>query len=324
MISNSPSRLEDLIGNTPLIRLNCLEADAPGRTIFGKAELYNPGGSVKDRAALNMIIDGERRGALTRDKIILDATSGNTGIAYAMLGAARGYKVRLCLPMNASPERKKILRAYGADLVLTNPAEQSDGAIRMVKKLYAENPELYFYPDQYGNDANWQAHFKTTGPEIWEQTDHSVTHFIAGLGTTGTMMGVGRYLRSVSPTVKLIQMQPDSPFNGLEGLKHLETAIIPPIYDAQLADETAECRTEDAYSMVRRLAREAGLLVGVSAGGNAHTAVRVAKAAPKGSVIVTILCDSADRYFSEKFWDEEPQTSITGSRTEHRKSLSAT
>jgi len=298
------THLEQLIGNTPLIRLKTLEAETDGVEIYAKAEFYNPGGSVKDRPALNMIQEGERSGKLRPGKIILDATSGNTGIAYAMLGAAKGYKVRLCLPKNASPERKKILRAYGAELVLTNPAEQSDGAIRMVKKLYEEDPDLYFYPDQYGNDGNWQAHYKSTGPEIWEQTEHRVTHFIAGMGTTGTMMGTGRYLRDVAPNVTLISMQPDSPFNGLEGLKHLETAIVPPIYDATVADRNVECRTEDAYEMVKRLARKEGLLVGISAGGNVHTALQIAKEAPRGSVVVTILCDGADRYLSERFWED--------------------
>ena len=221
-----------------------------------------------------------------------------------MIGAARGYKVRLCLPKNVTPERKKILSAYGAEIVYTPPAEQSDGAIRVVKQLYAENPDLYFYPDQYGNDANWQAHFKTTGPEIWAQTEGRITHFVAGLGTTGTMMGTGRFLHSVNPHIKLVSMQPDSPFNGLEGLKHLETAIVPPIYDPTVADENIECRTEDAYVMVKRLAREEGLLVGISAGGNVHGALEVAKTAPKGSVIVTVLCDSADRYLSERFWED--------------------
>jgi cysteine synthase B len=300
--SASASQIEDLIGNTPLVRLRRIEQDVPGIELYAKAEFFNPGGSVKDRPALNMVLEGEKSGALTPDKTILDATSGNTGIAYAMIGAARGYKVKLCLPKNASPERKKILSAYGAELVLTNPAEQSDGAIRMVKKLYAENPDAYFYPDQYGNDANWQAHFKTTGPEIWRQTQERVTHFVAGLGTTGTMMGVGRYLKSVKPDVALVSMQPDSPFNGLEGLKHLETAIVPPIYDSTVADFNLECRTEDAYAMVKRIAREEGLLVGISAGGNVHTALQVAKDAPKGSVIVTVLCDGADRYLSERFW----------------------
>lgn len=309
MPSPSAHRLEDLIGNTPLVRLRHIEQDAPHVELYGKAEFFNPGGSVKDRPALNMILEGEKSGALAPGKIILDATSGNTGIAYAMIGAARGYQVRLCLPRNASPERKKILAAYGAELVLTSPAEQSDGAIRMVKKMYAEDPDLYFYPDQYGNDANWQAHFKTTGPEIWVQTEQRITHFVAGLGTTGTMMGVGRYLHSVRPDIKLISMQPDSPFNGLEGLKHLETAIVPPIYDPTVADENIECRTEDAYAMVKRLAREEGLLVGISAGGNVHSALQIAKTASPGSVIVTILCDSADRYLSERFWtagEEDP------------------
>lgn len=297
--------IEDLIGNTPLVRLRSVEALAPGREIYAKAEFFNPGGSVKDRPALNMILDGERSGKLTPGKIILDATSGNTGIAYGMIGAAKGYQVRLCLPRNASPERKKILRAYGVDVVLTNPAEQSDGAIRMAKKLYEETPELFFYPDQYSNPANWGAHFKSTGPEILAQTDGRVTHFVAGMGTTGTMMGVGRFLREAKPGVTLISMQPDSPFNGLEGLKHLETAIVPHIYDDKVADYNVECRTEDAYAMVKHLARSEGLLVGISAGGNVHTALQIAKAAPEGSVIVTILCDGADRYLSERFWDDD-------------------
>ncbi len=300
----SAHRLEDLIGNTPLIRLCKIEREVSGVEIYGKAEFFNPGGSVKDRPALNMILEGERAGHLRPGKIILDATSGNTGIAYAMIGAARGYKVRLCLPRNVTPERKKILSAYGAEIVYTPPAEQSDGAIRVVKQMYAEDPDLYFYPDQYGNDANWQAHFKTTGPEIWAQTEGKTTHFVTGLGTTGTMMGVGRFLHSVNPDIKLVSMQPDSPFNGLEGLKHLETAIVPPIYDPTVADENIECRTEDAYAMVKRLAREEGLLVGISAGGNVHSALEIAKTAPEGSVIVTILCDSADRYLSERFWED--------------------
>ena len=313
MPTPSAHRLEDLVGNTPLVRLCRIGEEVPDVEIYGKAEFFNPGGSVKDRPALNMILEGEKAGLLRPGKIILDATSGNTGIAYAMIGAARGYKVRLCLPRNVSPERKKILQAYGAEIVYTPPAEQSDGAIRMVKKLYAEDPELYFYPDQYGNDDNWRAHYKSTGPEIWQQTEGRITHFLAGLGTTGTMMGVGRYLKEVKPDVRLISMQPDSPFNGLEGLKHLETAIVPPIYDPSVADETVECRTEDAYVMVKRLAREEGLLVGISAGGNVHSALQVAKTAPPGSVIVTILCDSADRYLSERFWTEgedEPHPQI--------------
>lgn len=302
MATHYSSTIESLVGNTPLIRLGRLELDAPGREIYGKAEYFNPGGSVKDRPALNMILEGEKSGALRPDKIILDATSGNTGIAYAMFGASRGYRVKLCIPRNASPERKHILAAYGVELVLTNPAEQSDGAIRMAHKLYAEDPDSYFYPNQYANDANWMAHFNTTGPEIWEQTEQRITHFVAGLGTTGTMMGVGRFLKSVAPDVTLVQMQPDSPFNGLEGLKHLETAIVPAIYDSSVADENVQCRTEDAYSMVKRLAKQMGILVGISSGGNVHTALELAKRVPEGSVIVTILCDSADRYLSEKFW----------------------
>ena len=301
----SAHRLEDLIGRTPLVRLCKIEKDAPGVEIYGKAEFFNPGGSVKDRAAMNMILEGENSGALRPGKIILDATSGNTGIAYAMIGAARGYKVRLCLPKNVTPERKKILSAYGAEIVYTPPAEQSDGAIRVVKQMYAEDPDLYFYPDQYANEANWQAHYKTTGPEIWQQTEGRITHFVAGLGTTGTMMGVGRFLRSVHPNITLISMQPDSPFNGLEGLKHMESAIVPPIYDPSVADENVECRTEDAYVMVKRLAREEGLLVGISAGCNVNWSLDVDNIGVAGSVIVTVLCDSADRYLSERFWEDD-------------------
>ena len=297
-------RLEDLVGNTPLVRLRNIERDAPHTELYGKAEFFNPGGSVKDRPALHMIEEGERTGQLSPGKTILDATSGNTGIAYAMIGAAKGYKVRLCVPRNVTPERKRILSAYGAEIVYTPPGEQSDGAIRRVKQLYAEDPDLYFYPDQYANPNNWKAHFLSTGPEVWAQTEQRITHFVAGLGTTGTMMGVGRYLKSVKPDIALVAMQPDSPFNGLEGLKHLDTAIVPPIYDAHVPTAQTECRTEDAYTMVKRLAREEGLLVGISAGGNVHTALQVAKQAPPGSVIVTVLCDGADRYLSERFWDD--------------------
>lgn len=305
MYSKPISHIEDLIGNTPLIRLGCVEPKGKNVEIYAKAEFMNPGGSVKDRPALNMIRKGEETGELTKDKIIIDATSGNTGIAYSMIGADRGYKVKICLPRNASPERKKIMRAYGAELVMTNPAEQSDGAIRMVRQIVAEDPDKYFYPDQYSNDANWQAHFNTTGPEIFAQTEGRITHFVTGLGTTGTMMGVGRYLSSIKPDINLISMQPDSPFNGLEGLKHLDTAIVPRIYDPHVAGRNMECRTEDAYSMVKYLARNAGLLVGISSGANVFTSVQVAQYAPAGSVIVTILCDGADRYLSDRFWDED-------------------
>ena len=294
----------DEIGNTPLIRLNKAAADLPGVEIYAKAEYFNPGGSVKDRPALSMILDGERTGKLTPGKTIIDATSGNTGIAYAMIAAAKGYKVKLYLPANASPERKKILAAYGADLVLTPAGESTDGAIRACKAEYAASPEKYFYPDQYGNPANWLAHFRTTGPEIWEQTEGRITHFVAGLGTTGTFTGVGRYFREKAPYVKLTSMQPSTGFHGLEGLKHMETAIVPAIYDPTLADGEVTVDTEDAHAMVKRLAREEGLLVGISSGANVVAALRVAREAGSG-VFVTVFCDSADKYLSEHFWDEE-------------------
>lgn len=307
----APPMAHDLIGNignTPLLRLEKVARDYPGVEIYGKAEYFNPGGSVKDRAALNMILEGERAGLLTPGKILIDSTSGNTGIAYAMIGAARGYKIKLCLPQNASPERKKILKAYGAELVLTDPGEGSDGAIRSVRELYAKSPELYFYPDQYGNDANWQAHFNTTAPEIIEQTEGRVTHFVALLGTSGTFVGNSRRLKRDIPGVQCISAQPSTGFHGIEGTKHMATAIVPRIYDPTLADRNIEIETEDAYRMVRRLAREEGMLVGISAGGNIQAALQLAKelhAAGKQGVIVTILCDGADKYLSEHFWDEK-------------------
>src|SRR5882724_5975077 len=238
------SSVFDMIGRTPLVRLHQFERDTPGVELYAKAEWQNPGGSVKDRAAARMILDGEATGRLTPDRTILDATSGNTGIAYAMVGAARGYKVKLCLPENASPERKLILRALGAELVLTSPLESSDGAIREVRRLYAENPDRYFYPDQYSNDGNWRAHYDTTAPEIIEQTSGRLTHFVAGLGTSGTFVGTGRRLRQFSPSIRLISFQPDSPFHGLEGLKHMASALVPAIYDATLADEDLAISTE--------------------------------------------------------------------------------
>ncbi len=293
-----------LVGNTPLIRLNRVTADlAPGVAVFAKAEYFNPGGSVKDRPALNMILQGERSGQLTPDKIILDATSGNTGIAYAWISAVRGYRVRLALPQNASEERKRILKAYGVDLVLTDPAQGSDGAIIKAKELYAADPERYFYPDQYGNPHNWKAHYLTTGVEIYAQTQGRVSHFVTGLGTSGTCMGVGRRLKEYNPEIQILSMQPDSPFHGLEGLKHMETAIIPPIYDPTVPQGNVEIATETAQKMVKRLAREEGLLVGISAGANVVAALRVAQTLTTG-VVVTILCDSADKYLSEQFWDE--------------------
>lgn len=296
------------IGNTPLLRLEKVTRPFPGVEIYGKAEYFNPGGSVKDRAALNMIREGERAGLLTPDKILIDSTSGNTGIAYAMIGAVRGFKVKLCLPQNASPERKRILKAYGAELILTDPGEGSDGAIRAVRELYATDPDRYFYPDQYGNDANWQAHFQTTGPEIIEQTEGRVTHFIALLGTSGTFTGTSRRLKQDIPGVECISAQPSTGFHGIEGTKHMATAIVPRIYDPALADRNILIETEDAYKMVRRLAREEGILVGISAGGNVQAALQLAAelhAEGRKGVIVTILCDGADKYLSEHFWDEE-------------------
>jgi cysteine synthase B len=298
--------LLDLVGNTPLLRLQRVTRElAAGVSVYAKAEWFNPGGSVKDRPALNMILDGERTGRLTEDKIILDATSGNTGIAYAMVGAARGYRVRLALPASASPERKRILKVYGAELVITSPQEGSDGAIREARRLFAEEPERYFYADQYNNPANWQAHYHGTGVEIWEQTGGSVTHFVAGLGTSGTFMGTSRRLKECNPAIRVISFQPDSPFNGLEGLKHMATAIVPGIYDPALADRDLEVGTEEAQEMTRRLAREEGLLVGVSAGAAAMAALKVASALEEG-VVVTVFPDAGDKYLSERFWDEGP------------------
>jgi S-sulfo-L-cysteine synthase (O-acetyl-L-serine-dependent) len=294
----------DLIGNTPLLRLRSIVPQNPRVEVYAKAEWYNPGGSVKDRAALNMILDGERTGRLTPQKTILDATSGNTGIAYAMIGAACGYRVRLCLPLNANEERKRLLRAFGAELVLTDPRESSDGAILKARELYRADPDRYFYPDQYNNPANWQAHYNTTGPEIWRQTRGRVTHFVAGLGTSGTFTGTGRFLRATSPHVTLISMQPDSPFHGLEGMKHMDSAIVPGIYDPSLADEQVEVTTEDAYDMVKRLAREEGVLVGISSAANMIAALEVADRIDEG-VVVTIFTDNGDRYLSERFWTDD-------------------
>ena len=298
--------LEAAVGNTPLIRLRSVARELPaGTEIYAKAEFMNPGGSVKDRAALAMILAGEKSGELTPDKTILDATSGNTGIAYAMLGAARGYKVTLALPKNASAARKKILRLYGAEIIETDPLSGTDGAQLLVKELYNEKPERYFYPDQYNNEANWKAHFATTAPEIWWQTQGRVTHFVAGLGTTGTFTGTARRLKEFNSDLQAISVQPVSPLHGLEGLKHLETAIVPGIYDRALADRNVTVETEDAQAMTRRLAREEGLFVGVSAGANVHAAVELARSLPEDSVVVTILCDGGGKYLNEDFWNED-------------------
>lgn len=299
------SSVLEMIGRTPLIRLTRFEQETPGVELYAKAEWHNPGGSVKDRAASRMILEGERQGRLRPGLTIVDATSGNTGIAYAMIGAAKGYKVKLFLPENASPERKLILRAFGAELVLTSPLEGTDGSIRAVRKLVAEHPELYFYPDQYSNDANWRAHYETTGPEIIEQTGGRITHFVAGLGTSGTFMGTSRALRDFNPAIKVMSFQPDSPFHGLEGLKHMETAMVPAIYDATMADADLRVSTEDAHRCVRRLAREAGLLVGISAGAAMAATLQVARSLAPGAVVVTVFPDGAEKYLSETFWTAE-------------------
>jgi cysteine synthase B len=297
------TRNVDLVGNTPLLELPSIAAEVPSVRIFGKAEWYNPGGSVKDRPALWMIRDGEKSGALTSEKTILDATSGNTGIAYAWIGAVLGYRVKLCMPKNASEERKKILRAYGVDFVLTDPGEGSDGAIREARRLYAEEPDRYFYPDQYSNPANPRAHYESTAPEIWEQTNGEVTHFVAGLGTSGTFVGTATCLKEHNPEIEAISFEPDSPFHGLEGMKHMESAIVPAVYDPTVADENLATPTEEAYEMVKRVAREEGLLIGISAGAAVATALRVAQHIDTGTV-VTVLCDGADKYLSESFWED--------------------
>ncbi|HZB44319.1 MAG TPA: cysteine synthase family protein, partial [Pyrinomonadaceae bacterium] len=277
------------VGGTPLLRLRRVARDVPaGVEVWAKAEHLNPGGSVKDRAALAMVLEGEREGRLAPGKTILDATSGNTGIAYAMIGAARGYRVALCLPRNAGAGRKRILRAYGAELVETDPTRSTDGAQLVAREMAARDPDKYFYPDQYNNPANWRAHYEGTAPEIWEQSAARVTHFVAGLGTTGTFVGTTRRLKEYDARVRAVAVQPDSPLHGLEGLKHLATAIVPGIYDAALADEHATVTTEDAQEMRRRLAHEEGLLVGTSSGANVFAALRLARTLPGGSVVVTV------------------------------------
>ena len=292
----------DLIGNTPLVRLRSFESGLRGVELYAKLEGKNPGGSVKDRPAARMIAAGERSGALRPGKTILDATSGNTGIAYAMIAASQQVPVRLCIPDNVTPERKRILRAFSAELVLTNPLEGSDGAIRMARQIYAEDPDRYFYPDQYNNDANWQAHFHTTGPEIIEQTGGRLTHFVCGLGTSGTFMGVGRRLRQINAAIRLVSMQPAEALHVLEGLKLMESAIVPGIYDPLLADGDVRVGTEEAQEMTRRLARQEGLLVGVSSGANLAAALAVSKDLTD-AVVVTIFCDGGEKYLSERFWD---------------------
>lgn len=297
------------VGNTPLVRLGRLTATLPDVQILGKAEWMNPGGSVKDRAARAIVLDALERGLLGEPgtRSLLDATSGNTGIAYAMLGAALGFPVTLAMPSNVSPERKRILNAYGAKILWTDPADGTDGAIRKARQLAAEEPENYWYADQYSNQNNWRAHYETTANEIWRQTEGRITHFLAGLGTSGTFVGTTRRLKELNPRIQCISLEPDSPFNGLEGLKHMETAIVPAIYDSTLADRKIEMATETAYAMARRLPREEGLLVGISAAAAVAGALRIGEelaANGEPAVIVTVLCDSADKYLSERFWEE--------------------
>jgi cysteine synthase B len=300
--------LLDQIGHTPLLRLAKIAPEFKGIEILAKAEFLNPGGSVKDRAALSMILDGERRGALAPGRTILDATSGNTGIAYAMIGAALGYRAKICIPRNASEERLRTLAAFGAELVLTDPAAGSDGAILRCREIYQSDPDRYFYPDQYGNDANWMAHFETTGPEIVSQIGAEMTHFVAILGTSGTFTGVSRRLKIDLPRAACVSVQPPSGFHGIEGSKNMESALVRPgIYDPRVADRNLFVETEDAQRMARRLAREEGLLVGVSSGANVAAAVRIAgelAAQGRAGHIVTILCDGGERYLGERFWND--------------------
>jgi len=296
------------VGNTPLVRLDRLSAHLPGIQILGKAEWANPGGSVKDRAASAIVADAQRRGMLSGGRGLLDATSGNTGIAYAMLGAALGFRVTLFMPSNVSPERKRYLAAYGAEVIWTDPANGSDGAIRKARELAASDPDRFYYADQYSNEENWKAHYRTTAPEIWEQTEGNVTHFVAGLGTSGTFMGTTRRLKELNPRIRCVSMQPDSPFNGLEGLKHMPTAIVPGIYDPALADANIEMPTEVAYRMVKELGRHHGVLVGISAAAAIAASLQIAEQeaiAGREAIIVTILCDSAEKYMTERFWQED-------------------
>ena len=294
----------DRIGNTPLLRFQRIGSDLDGAQLLAKAEWANPGGSVKDRAAARIIHEAKLNGNLRPGVTLLDSTSGNTGIAYAMLGAEQGIPVTLCMPSNVSEERKRIIQAYGAEVIFTDPGEGSDGAIRKAREMAAHQPEKYYYADQYSNDANWRAHYHGTAEEIWHQTHGRITHFVAMLGTSGTFIGTSRRLKELSPEIRCISLQPDSPFHGIEGAKHMPTSIIPNIYDETVADENLEIATEEAYAMLKRLAREEGLLVGISAGAAMVGALRVARIAGPESVVVTIFPDAADRYLSERFWDD--------------------
>ncbi|PZP15209.1 MAG: cysteine synthase [Aliarcobacter butzleri] len=294
----------DLVGNTPLIKLNQITKGLDGVSIYAKCEYLNPSGSVKDRAAKGIILEAINSGKLTHNKILLDSTSGNTGIAYAMFGANLGYKVSVTLPKNANFERKRILKAFGATIIETDPLLSSDGALIKAKELAQENPSLYYYTNQYNNEENWKAHYNGTALEIWEQSEKKVTHFISGMGTSGTFVGTSRRLKELNPQIKTVAMQPSSPFHGLEGMKDMETTIIPEIYDSSLIDETIKIDTEDARKTTLDLIRKEGLFVGISSGGNIFAALQLAKTLPKGSVVVTILCDSGFKYLSDSLWEE--------------------
>ncbi|MGA3211336.1 MAG: cysteine synthase family protein [Terriglobales bacterium] len=297
--------LMELIGNTPLLRLQRIVPEYHRVQILGKAEWFNPGGSVKDRTAASIVNEAMRTGQLSAGRALLDATSGNTGIAYAMLGAAEHFEVVLCVPGNASEERKRMLRAYGAEVIWTDPGEGSDGAIRKATELADAEPGRYFYADQYSNDANWRAHYLGTADEIWQQTSGRITHFVAVLGTSGTFIGTARRLRELNPRIQCISLQPDSPFHGIEGAKHMPSAIVPSIYDPAVADQNLEISTEEAHAMVKRVAREEGLLLGTSAGAALVGCLQAARQAARNSVIVTVFPDSADKYLSEKYWEQE-------------------
>jgi len=302
-IVNGSRDVLGLIGNTHLVRLCHVGAEFPGVEFYAKAEWENPGGSIKDRPALNIVLEAERAGLMSRDKVLIDSTSGNTGIAYAMICAARGYRVKLCMPSNVSVERKRILKAYGAEIIYTDPLEGSDGAIRKVQELARQNPKLYYYANQYDNDANWLAHYNSTGPEIFAQTEGRITHFVAGLGTSGTFIGTARRLKELNPNICCVSFQPDSAFHGLEGMKHMATAIVPRIYDLAVADDDLGISTEEAYAMTVRLARDEGLLVGISSGAALAAMLKVAARIRRG-VIVTIFSDGGSKYLSEHFWDD--------------------
>ncbi len=305
----APGSVVDAIGNTPLLRLK--DPDLPPHVeLYAKLEFFNPAGSVKDRPALRMVMDGQNSGQLTPDKIILDSTSGNTGIAYAMIGAALGYRVRLAMPSNVTAERKAILAAYGAEVVFSDPGEGSDGAILLARRLLEEAPDLYYKPDQYNNPSNWKAHYDTTAPEIWQQTRGRVTHFVATIGTSGTVMGTGRGLKAFNPDIQVVAVEPADPFHGIEGLKHMESSIVPGIFDEEFLDYKLPVETETAYDITLWLPRQLGVLVGQSSGAAYWGAIEVARQLREG-VVVTIFCDGGDKYMSSPMWRLALEDSIT-------------